>query len=378
VAQAYNIPRVVIGTTSHYSAEIASLRAAVDQGDRQILIHGVDSFFPAGDEQVLIFEISGRTVPPGGLPLDLGIVVINATTAATIADAVEDRPVTRRLVTVTGEVARPTIVDAPVGTLASRLIATAGGATVSNGVIVKGGPMMGKTYPMDEADHLGFGKADGALIVLPGDHPLVARGKVPVAQLLNQTQSMCVQCQMCTDLCPRYLIGLQMRPHRVMRSLQTGVDPQGLNDALMCCECGICELYACPMGLSPRRMNVYVKGLLRAEGAKITDRSIHPDQSMDREHRRVSQARLIERLGLGSYPTMIDDLVRLDPDEVRLATRHGVGLAARPCVSVGDHVVVGQPVATVDFGEVGAPVHASIDGLVVDVTPSHIRVKKED
>ena len=202
-ADACGIPRIVIGTKSHYTREIAALEQAIAEAGADIAIHGLDSFYPAGDEQVLIYEITGRTIPPGGLPLDVGVINTNVTTAANIARAVEGIPVTRRLVTVTGEVRHPVIVDAPVGTTAADLIQAAGGANLDQYVIVRGGPMMGKQNPMSQAETLGYGKADGGLVVLPADHPLVQFVSKPLDRLLNETKSMCIQCQMCTNLCPR-------------------------------------------------------------------------------------------------------------------------------------------------------------------------------
>ncbi|MCL2736957.1 MAG: SLBB domain-containing protein [Propionibacteriaceae bacterium] len=377
VADACQIPQIVIGTKSHYTREIAALQAAIADQGSAIRIHGVDSFYPAGDEQVLIFEVTGRSVPPGGLPGDVGAMTINVTTAANIAAAMAGTPVVRRLVTVTGEVSRPVVVDAPVGATAADLIGAAGGATVDPYVIVRGGPMMGKLVDGSHAATVGYGKADGGLIVLSADHPLVRFVAKPVDRALNETKSMCIQCQMCTQLCPRYLIGHQIRPHRVMRALQNGID-DALTDALLCCECGICELYSCPMGLSPRKMNVYVKGMLRAQGVTVDDHSVHPAQTDERAYRRIAQSRFIDRWKLGAYPTSIEDCVRLDPDEVRLPTRHGVGMAARPCVAVGDRVAVGDTVAQVDFGQVGAPVHASIDGRVSEVDDAHITILREE
>ena len=376
VMDACGIPRAVIGTKAHYAREIAALEEAIAACGADIPIHRLDSFYPAGDEQVLIYEITGRTVPPGGIPLDLRIVVMNVATLGQVAAATQGTPVTRRLVTVTGEVASPTIVDAPIGTSAADLVAAAGGATTSPYVIVRGGPMMGHHHPMSAASTLGYGKADGGLIVLPASHPLVAFAGKPLERLLAETKSMCIQCRMCTDLCPRYLIGHTMRPHRVMRTLQTGVDTESLTDALLCCECGICELYACPMGLSPRRMNIYAKGLLRAQGIGVTDKTVHVDQTSERDYRHIPQQRFIDRLQLSAYPTGIDAFVRLEPEVVRLPTKHGVGVPARPCVAVGDRVELGAVVAEVTFGEVGAPVHASLAGRITEVGPDHITIQR--
>jgi Na+-translocating ferredoxin:NAD+ oxidoreductase RnfC subunit len=337
----------------------------------------VDGFYPAGDEQTLIYELTGETVPPGGIPLALGIVVVNVTTAMNIAAATQGQPVTRHYVTVTGEVATPCLVDAPIGATAAQLIEAAGGATAQPFAIVRGGPMMGRQAPGDTAATMGYGKADGGLVVLPANHPLVEFCSQPLERLLNQTKSACIQCQLCTDLCPRYLIGHQMRPHRVMRALGTGAGATDLLDALLCCECGICELFACPMGLSPRRMNIYVKGLLRADGVTKAGPGIHPENTRERDFRRIAQSRFIDRWQLGAYPTTLDNVVRLVPDMVVLSMRHGVGRPASPCVAVGERVAVGQVVGQVGPDDVGALVHASIDGVVTQVSDQAVVVATE-
>ncbi|MCL2315520.1 MAG: 4Fe-4S dicluster domain-containing protein [Actinomycetia bacterium] len=376
VADACDIPRVVIGTKSHYEREIEALRAAIRAAGAPIEIHGGDSFYPAGDEQVLIYEITGETVPPGGIPLALGIVVINVTTARHIELARRGEPMTRRLVTVTGSVAHPCLVDAPVGALPADLIAAAGGTTCDPFAFVRGGPMMGRYLPGDQADVMGYGKADAGLVVLPAHHPLVMFNETPEAHYLNNT-SACIQCQLCTDMCPRYLIGHQMRPHLVMRSVSTFTYPEDLADALLCCECGICELFACPMGLSPRKVNEYAKRVLRARGVNRGDPEVHPEYTAERACRGIPQARLIDRWQLGSYPTDLDDVVRLDPARVTIPTRHGVGVPADPVVAVGETVVAGQVIASVDRAVTGALVHASIDGRVASVDASHITIERQ-
>lgn len=376
LAEALAVPRVVIGTKAHYSREIAALKSAIAAAGADIEIHLLDSFYPAGDEQVLIYEITGESVPPAGIPIDIGIIVVNVTTALNVARAVHGAPVTRRYVTVTGEVAKPTIVDAPVGTTAADLIAAAGGAQVAPYAIVRGGPMMGKQFTMDAAANMGFGKADSGLIVLPWDHPLINFGSQPIDRIVLQARSICIQCRLCTDMCPRFLIGHQMRPHRVMRSVGTTTHPEDLTDALLCCECGICELYACPMGLSPRRMNQHVKGMLRADGIGVADHSVHEENTADRQYRHIATGRLIERLHLGDYPTDIDDVTVFEPTSVTIPLRHGVGKPSTPTVGVGDQVEVGQVIAAVDFADVGCVVHASIAGRVSAVEHDAIRIER--
>jgi Na+-translocating ferredoxin:NAD+ oxidoreductase RnfC subunit len=375
IRETFSIPRVVIGTKAKYIREIGALRGAIERAGADIDLHRVESFYPAGDEQVLIYEITGKTVPPGGIPLALGIVVINVTTALNVARAVDGTPVTRHFVTVTGEVETPTIVDAPIGATVGDLIAAAGGALVDPGAVVRGGPMMGKQYAMADAVGLGLGKADGGLIVLAADHPLITQGAQSIEHVVAGAKSLCIQCSMCTEMCPRFLIGHQIRPHRVMRSVATGSGSTDLLDALLCCECGICELFACPMGLSPRRMNIWVKGMLRAQGATVQDTTVHEDQTDMREYRRIAQSRLIDRLELDEYPTHLDGVVRIDPARVVVPTRHGVGMASEPVVAAGEAVTEGQVIARVGFEQVGCLVHASVSGTVTEATADHITIE---
>ncbi len=361
------IKRVVIGTKAKYTEEIRALQQAIDEQGADIEIHGSGSYYPAGDEQILIYEVTGQTVPPGGIPLELGIVVSNVMTILHIYDALNGKPVTEKYITVTGAVAHPVIVHAPVGTPVADCIAAAGGATMPDYMVIMGGPMMGKQYPGSRVSDLYITKSDGGVVVLEKEHYLDVFSNMPVEHIINQAKSVCIQCSYCTELCPRYLIGHNMRPHRVMRSIATGTHAEFLEDALLCCECGICELYACPMHLSPRRINGYVKDLLRRGGAKVRDKTVHPHHSYMREGRQIEQGRLIQRLDLLPYPRQVLEEIQCRPACVCVALHHGIGMAAVPVVAVGDVVKKGQCIATVDFSDVGSKLHASVDGKVTGV-----------
>jgi Na+-translocating ferredoxin:NAD+ oxidoreductase RnfC subunit len=257
-------------------------------------------------------------------------------------------------------------------------VAAAGGPRQSAYVIVKGGPMMGKQFSMSDAASLVIGKADGGIVLLPAGHPLAAIAEKPRAHVLNQARSVCMQCSYCTEMCPRYLIGHRMRPNRVMRSMATGVGAADLTDALLCSECGVCELHACPMQLSPRRVNVYVKELLRAKGPVSPDRTLRPAQTELRDYRKVPQSRLIARLALSGYPTQVDRLVVCRPDQVRVPLKHGPGKPADPIVRTGDAVRAGDVIAGVLMQDVGCMVHASIDGVVTAIDDGGITIRGGD
>ena len=97
----------------------------------------LDNFYPAGDEQVTVYEATGRTVPEGGIPLQVGVVVLNVETLINIAAALEDRPVTHTYLTVTGEVARPLTGCFPIGMRADEVIAYAGGVTTEDWALIE-------------------------------------------------------------------------------------------------------------------------------------------------------------------------------------------------------------------------------------------------
>jgi len=360
--------KIVICTKKKYEREIAALKKSFEEAGeagKSFEIFGLSSFYPAGDEQIMIYEITGRSVPPGGIPLALGVVVLNVTTLINIYDALRGEPVTEKFVTVTGAVAHPVILKVPVGTSFADCVAGAGGATVCDWMIIRGGPMMGKQFDMKDARSLTINKADGGLIVLPADHPLPTFSRKPLKRMINEAKSVCIQCSYCTELCPRYLIGHKIRPHRVMRSIATGTNQNDLTDALLCCECGICELFSCPMMLSPRRINIHVKEILRANGSRVSDTSIHTEYLRAREYRRIAQKRIISRLELGKYDIHIEDEASAcHPESVSIPLKHGVGRPSEPTVAVGDMVRRGDVVARVPFEDVGCVVHASIDGVV--------------
>jgi len=215
-------------------------------------------------------------------------------------------------------------------------------------------------------------------LILPEAHPLIQFMKKPLKHTINQAKSVCIQCSYCTEMCPRYLIGHRMRPNRVMRSMATGTCESDLGDALLCCECGVCELFACPMQLSPRRMNIHVKGLLRERGVGLAGQTVHEGQAGPREYRRISQSRLISRLGLGGYPTEMEQVVTLNPEEVRIPLKHGVGKPSAPFVKAGDRVAAGTPVAGVEFADTGCMVHASIAGVVTEADGNGITIQRKE
>ena len=378
------ISRAVIALKRHYHAEAAALRAAIAAAGADIELCEMDSFYPAGDEQALVYEVTGRVVPPAGLPGMVGAVVDNVATLCAVADALKGVPLTRRLLTVTGEVAHPVIVDAPVGTSFEECIALAGGLARGDAVILSGGPMMGRLIPPEALRDAVVTKTTSGIIALPPDCAAVTRRRIEVPRMLARARSVCIQCSYCTQLCPRHMLGHPLEPHRIMRRMLTCTDLSEaaqdpvLRTAALCCECGVCEEYACPMGLNPRKINGLLKGELARAGFRYRYEGKPCVAQPERVIRKAPSDRVAARAGLWAYRDIeIDTEVRAEPRQVRVPLKMHIGRPSVPAVQAGDRVREGDRIADAAQGGPGANIHAPSSGRVTEVS-DHITIVRED
>ena len=332
------------------------------------LYGGVEVFpvaevYPAGDEAVLVYEATGRRMPADGVPPDVGVVVSNAETVLNVARATRGENARTTWVTVGGAVARPFTAEVPLGTPASFLVAEAGGAVVADYVVFDGGPMMGEEIAPEE---YGVKLTTGLVLVLPKGHRVITNNRLPLEHVRTLAGSACTQCRDCTELCPRYLLGYDVTPHLSMRRFFTwggeAADPSFFANAAGCTGCGLCELYACPMAISPRRVQDYLRGRLGAVPKGEGEGRPHAD----RPGRQVPAARLKKRIDVAAYdrPAPARDLGDLPRRVIiDLAQPYAPSLEVR--VGEGDPVDAGQAVATPAPGdEMGVPVYASLAGRV--------------
>lgn len=376
VARMVGAKHCVIALKRAYTEEWKALEAAlVGGGTVPIELFPLDSFYPAGDEQVLVYEVTERVVPPAGIPLDVGAVVSNLATMNAISDAMDGIPLTKKYITVTGEVKRPTIVRAPVGTSFEECIRLAGGSKEERYCVIDGGPMMGKVMGYEEAREAVVTKTTSGIIVLDEDHYLSVLSKTPVGRMKRLASAACIQCSYCTQLCPRNLLGHPLEPHKIMRRFAAGGDiPSLLDDpvvrqAVICCQCGVCEQYACPMGLTPRRINTLIRDEMRKAGIPYERREALWEADPERRNRKLPTKRAAARSGvLDYYDFEIDTLAEAAPSTVRISLRQNMGAPAQPVVQEGDRVREGQLIARCPEGKLGADIHAGIGGVVTKVT----------
>ena len=352
----------IIGLKDHYAPQIKALETALSADSFQVTLCPMPTVYPIGDEQAVVFACTGRVVPPQSLPGSIGCTVMSVSTTLNAWEALRGSPVVKRLVTVAGEVKYPGLYEVPIGTPLSQVLEAAGGLLLPDAAIMLGGPMMGSLVE-DPASAV-ITKTCGGVLVFPPSHKLIQRARLSLPQVRNRAKSTCIQCRFCTDLCPRYLLGHPLYPHKVMRAFSMNKSEAC---ALLCMECGICELYACPMGLSPRKVQMSLKPGLRSEGAQ-PDTQLYPQQQAQRAGRQVPSARLAAQLGITSYDMPLPNIVTpLSPCRVTIPLKQHIGAAATPVVSVGDRVQAGQSIGQMEENALGADIHASITGKVISV-----------
>jgi Na+-translocating ferredoxin:NAD+ oxidoreductase RnfC subunit len=321
--------------------------------------------YPAGDEHILVYETTGRVIPEGGIPPGVGVVVSNANTLVNVKRAVSGVPVTSRIISICGDVANAVVVEVPVGTTVGDALELTGNRPgIDKKGILLSGVMMGEycedlNTPID--------KRTGSIVMLPAGSEIIVRKSLPVEVIVRRAASVCCQCTQCTELCPRHLMGHDITPHKIMRAISWGRDfVPDLAGALFCSGCGLCGVYVCPMLLSPDRISYMVR-------AEMGRRGIKPEEKVQsqvlpvRAGRLVPHARIVERTGLSSYERMLAFGGTLEPRRVRIPLLQHTGVQATAVVTVGDTVRCGQVIGEVDREAVGARVHASIDGVVLDV-----------
>ncbi len=363
--------KVYFGIKAKNAEAVEAVEKSYSNGKIEICLLG--DFYPSGDEYELVYSATKRLIPPHGLPLDVGCVVNNVETFYNIAKANDGIPVTEKFVCVAGAVKNPATFFVPVGTSIKELLDFCGGATVKDFGVFVSGILMGKlTFDLTEV----VTKTIAGIIVLPADHYLVGRMQRPMQDMNRIGKSACDQCSYCTEFCPRYLLGYDVQPHKVMRSLVFTTTGEAVWNqyADLCCSCGLCSLYACPEDLYPREACNQGKDYMKKTGIKYEQPKpvkVHPIK----EGRRVPLKMLMKKMDISKYDTHTpfrND--KPEPKQVKILTKQHTGIPSKPVVKIGDVVSEGDLIADVEQGKLGAKVHASISGKITHVNDEFIRI----
>ena len=375
IGEAVGAKEVIIGIKKAYTRTIEALNSVIGAYP-EVRLGLLDEVYPAGDEVVLIYEVTGKVVRPGGLPIECGVAVFNVETVYNVYRAINQQtPVMDKLVSVVAEVEHPVTVRVPIGTSIEETVRLAGAATTPNPVYFIGGPMMG---------FIGSGsqpvtKTTNAVLVLPESHYIIQRKRQKVSIDLKRAAACCCQCSMCTDLCPRNRLGHPIEPHLFMRAAtcKDVQKPDIFVNTFFCSSCGLCEMYSCFQGLSPRTLMAEYKAGLRSHGLK-PPAVVPKPVGEEREYRKVPMERLMARLDLTKYnkEAPLDEsavLVR----KVKIMLSQHIGAPASPIVKQGDTGVAGQMIAEPARG-LSVGIHASIDGVVKEVSEKYVIIETQE
>jgi electron transport complex protein RnfC len=227
--RAVGASQVIIGVEDNKPEAIEALRRAA--AGTSVSVRVLKTKYPQGGEKQLVYALLRKVVPNGGLPLDVGVVVLNVGTSAALARAVfRGQPLTHRVVTVTGRgIRQPKNVLAPVGASYRELIDFCGGVTGDAVRIVAGGPMMGFTLGGPDVP---VTKGTSGVTVLTRD------------DVRQADQTACVRCGRCVDVCPMNLVPTKI----ALAARQGAADIVQQYHATACMECGCCA-YECPASL---------------------------------------------------------------------------------------------------------------------------------
>ncbi len=362
----------VFGIKSKNALAIEAIEKSYSNGKIRTLQLG--DFYPTGDEYALVYEATGKLIPPHGIPLDIGAVVNNVETLYNISRAARDIPVTDKFVCVTGEVKNPSTFFAPIGISYGELIEHCGGTTVEDYGIFVGGLLMGTlTFDLDEV----VTKTTTGLIILPKNHYMIQRMNRSVNDMNRIGKSACDQCSYCTEFCPRYLLGYDVQPHKVMRSLEFTKSGNALWNqyADLCSSCGLCSLYSCPEDLYPREACNQSKEELKKEGIKyeqVKPLKVHPI----RDGRKVPLKQLMKKLNVTKYNVATPFREeQMNPERVKIPLKQHIGAPAEAVVKAGQQVSKGDLIGKVSRGNLGANVHASIGGEIKEVNDKYILIE---
>ena len=355
------IPKALLAVKSH-TAKMLGLSNGEKLADK-IYVRELPDVYPIGDEVSLIYESTGRQIKPGKLPISEGVIVYNVETMYNLARAVRfGEPITKKWLTVGGAIDNPTVIKVPIGAKISDIFKKLGIEINDGYTVLDGGPSMGKvinptTYSVT--------KTTKGILILPNDTEAIRVRTVSVKMAVARAETACCQCTRCTDMCPRFLLGYPLEPHKMVRTAMgvAEVIPEMVVSATLCCGCGICESLACSQGISPRAVIENYKALLAKNKLRF---NLDGDFNVrgERDYRMIPYKKWMSALGVTKFDKIADYGGEInDFSRVEIPLSSHIGAPSVPSVIDGDTVKAGDLIASAADG-LSLPQHASVDGTI--------------
>ena len=355
-----HIPHALLCVKDH-TAKKLKLADGARLADR-ITLKILPDVYPMGDEISLIYQALGRVVKPGNLPITSGVIVFNVETMYNLALALKKKEnITMKWLTIGGNVAEPIVVKVPIGTPIADLFEQNSIVVPEDHTVLDGGPSMGKIIDPENAV---VTKTTKGLLILPNLSPAIESKYLDGKKSIARAETACCQCTRCTDMCPRYLLGYPLEPHKMVRTAKgvATVMPEMVLSATLCCGCGICETLACCQGISPKAVINEYKVLLAKNKMRFVARN-EVEVSPEREYRMVPSERWANVLGIAKFDKVAKYIGEQDYNHVEILLRQHIGAPSVAIVEDGDFVQKGDKIAEAAEG-LSLPQYASISGRV--------------
>lgn len=374
ISEALGVSEFFIGINESREKAVRCVQSEIDAFPNAGVILLKD-LYPEGDEIELVFDCLGILVSPGKKPIDYGIIVMGIETVLRFYQAIFNKaPVTSSFLSIIGEVETPVCCNVPFGTNIMELLEQKVRITADHPAILVGGVLFNRLTNGYEP----VTENTGCILILEESHPLVQRMKVPLNIKLKRAMASCSQCESCTRLCPRYLLGYPVEPHKLMRAVSNSVtaELEPFLNSRFCSSCGLCEYSSCPQGLSPVSMMFEFKKKLQiTKELPVSEHQIAVrDERIDR---RISGKKFSQKLGLSRY----EKEIRLEtnpfhPSKVKLALDRNreVRFIAEP----QEVVSCGQQIAFTIADSKSFPVFATVNGVISEIDASGIIIQTQE
>ena len=265
----------------------------------------------------------------------------------------------------------------PIGIKIKELLDTCGYTDLAGKAVVNGGPMMGKLVDLENDV---VTKTTKGLLIFPETHSIIQRKRMPMSMTLKRASAACCYCHMCSDVCPRRLLGYDIEVHKTLRAASHAEvqDTEAFLQSSLCCGCGVCTVIGCQQMLDPQAISMEIKGQLGKHGLKRQNNKAPEKVREERTSRLVSSSVLIDKLGIRKYvkPSVERKDVKLAPSKVYIELKQHVGAPASATVKVGDKVKIGDIVAQTPADALGTTMHASINGKVSEINSRFVIISK--
>ena len=365
---------------------------------KDIKLEKIKDVYSLWDKEVLAYEVlkDKTTIEKKE------VLVLTPETCLDIYNAIiEDKVSVETFLTIGGAVERSLTAKAPVGLKVKDILVNIGEIKAEDYMILIGGPMTGKIGTKESV----ITKNTRGIFILPKSKKVCQSRKGEYSSLKKQALSSCSQCKMCTMLCPRYQLGYDIEPHKIMNTLVYGDNYLNMMGVFSCSHCNLCTLYSCPQHLNPMRIIKTLKIKLKEKGledvyklSELSKKNEINEMKKKREQRKVSNKLLKQKLGLIEYDREAPlEQIEFMGNNYYIDLNQKKHMNYKPCIKVGEKVLKGQVIAehlfkkdenikivknndfnekSGDNQELSMKIYSPIKGKVLEISEKYIFIKK--